>query len=66
MPMTPLGLMSRLRYYLPRRFADWRRAARADNELSHLSDRCLRDIGVYRHSSTRARQYEKCKPFWMP
>jgi uncharacterized protein YjiS (DUF1127 family) len=41
--------------------AKWSRRARSRKELMNLSDRCLNDIGVARHSSG----LKSCKPFWM-
>ena len=41
--------------------ANWSRRARSRKELMNLSDRCLNDIGVARHSSG----LKACKPFWM-
>ena len=42
-------------------FANWSRRARSRKELMNLSDRCLNDIGIARHSSG----FKSCKPFWM-
>jgi uncharacterized protein YjiS (DUF1127 family) len=42
-------------------FANWSRRARSRKELMNLSDRCLHDIGIARHSSG----LKSCKPFWM-
>ena len=42
-------------------FANWSRRARSRKELMNLSDRCLNDIGIARHSS----DLKSCKPFWM-
>jgi len=42
-------------------FANWSRRARSRKELMNLSDRCLNDIGIARHSSG----LKSCKPFWM-
>jgi len=42
-------------------FANWSRCARSRKELMNLSDRCLNDIGIARHSSG----LKSCKPFWM-
>jgi uncharacterized protein YjiS (DUF1127 family) len=42
-------------------FANWTRRARSRKELMNLSDRCLSDIGIARHSSG----LKSCKPFWM-
>jgi uncharacterized protein YjiS (DUF1127 family) len=42
-------------------FADWSRRSRSRKELMNLSDRCLNDIGIARHSSG----LKSCKPFWM-
>ena len=42
-------------------FANWSRRARSRKELMNLSDRCLNDIGIARHSSG----LKACKPFWM-
>jgi uncharacterized protein YjiS (DUF1127 family) len=42
-------------------FANWSRRARSRKELMNLSDRCLDDIGIARHSSGP----KSCKPFWM-
>ena len=42
-------------------FANWSRRARSRKELMNLSDRCLDDIGIARHSSG----LKACKPFWM-
>ena len=42
-------------------FANWSRRARSRKELLSLSDRCLHDIGIARHSSG----LKSCKPFWM-
>ena len=42
-------------------FANWTRRARSRKELMNLSDRCLSDIGIARHSSG----LKACKPFWM-
>ncbi len=39
----------------------WSRRARSRKELMTLSDRCLNDIGIARHSSGP----KACKPFWM-
>jgi uncharacterized protein YjiS (DUF1127 family) len=41
--------------------ANWSRRARSRKELMNLSDRCLNDIGIARHSSG----LKSCKPFWM-
>jgi uncharacterized protein YjiS (DUF1127 family) len=43
------------------RLAEWRRRGRSRNELSNLSDRSLKDIGV----SREAADFEASKPFWM-
>jgi uncharacterized protein YjiS (DUF1127 family) len=42
-------------------FANWSRRARSRKELMNLSDQCLNDIGIARHSSG----LKSCKPFWM-
>jgi uncharacterized protein YjiS (DUF1127 family) len=42
-------------------FANWSSRARSRKELMNLSDRCLNDIGIARHSSG----LKSCKPFWM-
>ena len=42
-------------------FAEWLHRARSHNELMHLSDRVLQDIGM----SRRTRDFEASKPFWM-
>jgi uncharacterized protein YjiS (DUF1127 family) len=47
--------------HLKQGFATWSRRARARKELMNLSDRCLHDIGIARHSSG----LKSCKPFWM-
>ena len=41
--------------------ANWSRRARSHKELMNLSDRCLNDIGIERHSTG----LKSCKPFWM-
>jgi uncharacterized protein YjiS (DUF1127 family) len=41
--------------------AEWRSRTRSRNELSNLSDRTLRDIGVSRCDA----HWEASKPFWM-
>ena len=41
--------------------ANWSRRARSHKELMNLSDRCLNDIGIERHSTG----LRSCKPFWM-
>jgi uncharacterized protein YjiS (DUF1127 family) len=47
--------------HLKQGFANWSRRARSRKELMSLSDRCLNDIGIARHSSG----LRSCKPFWM-
>jgi uncharacterized protein YjiS (DUF1127 family) len=47
--------------HLKQGFANWSRRARSRKELMNLSDRCLNDIGIARHSSG----LKSCKPFWM-
>jgi uncharacterized protein YjiS (DUF1127 family) len=47
--------------HLKQGFAKWSRRARSRKELMNLSDRCLNDIGIARHSSG----LKSCKPFWM-
>jgi uncharacterized protein YjiS (DUF1127 family) len=42
-------------------FANWSSRARSRKELMNLSDRCLNDIGIARHSSG----LKSCKPFWL-
>jgi uncharacterized protein YjiS (DUF1127 family) len=44
-----------------RGLTNWSRRARSRKELMNLSDRCLNDIGIARHSSG----LKSCKPFWM-
>jgi uncharacterized protein YjiS (DUF1127 family) len=65
--MTTTRFIGRLRYSrsywsrVTRMFSDWRWAAHAEGELLGLSDRCLKDIGISRHTS----QLDSGKPFWM-
>jgi len=46
---------------LKHHFSEWRRQMRSRQELTNLSDRCLRDIGVQRSQLGT----HLSKPFWM-
>ena len=60
---TKTALSSRLLTlsHVKQGFVNWSRRARSRKELMNLSDRCLNDIGIARHSSG----LKSCKPFWM-
>ena len=55
-------LRRRLRWWkVKQKLTDWQHRAHSRTELLTLSDRCLQDIGVARHTA----DFEAAKPFWM-